>query len=765
MKYTRLIPILLLLSCSVKAQKIGLVLSGGGAKGIAHIGVIQALEDNGIPIDYITGTSIGAIVGGLYAIGYSPAEMMEMIKSKEFDHWKTGTVENKYINFFRKPDYTPEILTTSISLKDSVLDPKKLLPNSILDPIQMNFAFFQITSQATAFCQGDFNKLFVPFRSVASNVNKRKTYIFSSGDVGEAMRASMTFPFVFKALKIGDDLLYDGGIYDNFPVGVMKKAFNPKFMIGSIVDNLNREPEDYDLYGQLQNMIMHPTNDSILPSDGIQMKFNLDDVSLLAFERADSVYKIGYDEAMSQMPAIKSLFSRRVDPFVLNLKRSNFKSHLPALRFKQIEINGVSELQREFMLKVLKQDGSRFFSLEDVKVGYFKLLTGNAIIKEIKPRAIYVDADQAFKLVLDVEINNSIKIAIGANISSSTFNQLYFGVSYEALNELSQMYKGDFYLGRFHNGINLSSRFNLDSKNIPQNFIIQFSASSFNYFQGEKLFYQSELPAYMRQYESYAKLRYNLPLNDGKFEVALGGAFMMDSYLQEKPLAYSSKSYDRSVYGVGSFGLSFEQNALNNKQYPIAGTRRFFHAQYVEGSESYRYPDSIGNVSVTDKPLSYFKIDLALERYTQVKPKIIIGYKGQGVFSNIRALDNYTSSVIQSAAFSPTPHSKTVFNENFRSNKFFAFGVIPIWQFLPAMQLRAELHGFLPLQAIEKGPNREAILTRSSFHIHTLSEVAVVYDLNFVTLSAFVNRYSSPNGNWNFGINVGYLLFNKRFLE
>ena len=173
---------ILLLSCltllPVRAERVGLVMSGGGAKGVAHIGLIQALEDNGIPIDYITGTSIGAVVGGLYAMGYSPAEMMELIKSKEFFNWMNGTVENEYIDFFRMPNPTPEIINASINLRDTTFNTGKILPTSLVNPIQMNFAFLQLTAQYTAQCQGDFNQLFVPFRSVAADVNNRRPTSF-----------------------------------------------------------------------------------------------------------------------------------------------------------------------------------------------------------------------------------------------------------------------------------------------------------------------------------------------------------------------------------------------------------------------------------------------------------------------------------------------------------------------------------------------------------------------------------------------------------
>ena len=123
------------------AQKVGLVLSGGGAKGAAHIGVIKALEENGIPIDYITGTSAGAIVGSLYAMGYTPEEMVELMLSEEFSYWQTGTVENEYKYYFKRPDPTPEFGHFSIDMTDSLQVKASFLPQSLINPIQMNQAF------------------------------------------------------------------------------------------------------------------------------------------------------------------------------------------------------------------------------------------------------------------------------------------------------------------------------------------------------------------------------------------------------------------------------------------------------------------------------------------------------------------------------------------------------------------------------------------------------------------------------------------------
>jgi len=98
---------------SLSAQKVGLVLSGGGAKGVAHIGVIKALEENGIPIDYIAGTSMGAIVGSMYAMGLTPEEMLNIIKSDDFRFWLTGQNEPEYVFYFRNGNVKPTFMEIS----------------------------------------------------------------------------------------------------------------------------------------------------------------------------------------------------------------------------------------------------------------------------------------------------------------------------------------------------------------------------------------------------------------------------------------------------------------------------------------------------------------------------------------------------------------------------------------------------------------------------------------------------------------------------
>ena len=151
-------------------ERVGLVLSGGGAKGIAHVGVIKALEDNDIPIDYVTGTSMGAIVGSFYSCGWSPERMLDLFTSPEFLDWSTGTISKDKIYYYNRPEPTPKWISVNINFKDEEALPYQVIPTSLVSPLPINIEFLKLYSPYTDQCGGNFNNLFVPFRCVASDV-------------------------------------------------------------------------------------------------------------------------------------------------------------------------------------------------------------------------------------------------------------------------------------------------------------------------------------------------------------------------------------------------------------------------------------------------------------------------------------------------------------------------------------------------------------------------------------------------------------------
>ena len=392
---------------TVCAQKVGLVLSGGGAKGLTHIGIIRALEENNIPIDYITGTSMGAIIGSLYAMGYSPDDMEELLKSEDFKRWYSGQIEEKYVYHFKKNVPTPEFFNIRFSFKDSLKNFKpQFLPTSVVNPIQMNLVFVDLYARATASCKGDFDKLFVPFRCIASDVYNKKQLVMRNGDLGDAVRASMSFPFMFKPIEIDNVLAYDGGIYNNFPTDVMRDDFHPDIIIGSVVSTNPTKPKENDLMSQIENMVMQKTDYSIPDSMGILMTFKYDNVSLMDFQRIDELHDIGYNRTISMMDSIKSRIQRRVNLDNIRLRRMVYRSNYPELRFKNIIIDGANPQQQAYIKKEFHSSDNKEFTYENLKEGYFRLLSDN-MISEIIPHAVYNPEDETYDLHLKVKLENN----------------------------------------------------------------------------------------------------------------------------------------------------------------------------------------------------------------------------------------------------------------------------------------------------------------------------------------------------------------------
>ena len=565
--------LLFVLTFQIQAQKVGLVLSGGGAKGLTHIGIIRALEENHIPIDYIAGTSMGAIVGSLYAMGYSPDDMERLLKSDSFKRWYTGNIEEKYIYYFKKNPPTPEFLNIRVSLKNPLHKVKtQFLPSSVVDPLQMNLAFLELFGQATAACNNDFNQLFVPFRCVASDVYNKRPMIFEKGDLGDAVRASMSFPAMFKPIEIDSTLVYDGGIYNNFPVNVMVNDFHPDVIIGSVVSSNPGKPQEGDIMGQLENMIMQKTDYSLPDSLGILMTFKYDNVNLMDFDRFDELHDIGYNRTIQLMDSIKARISRRINYRQLELKRIAYKKNMPELRFREISITGGNEQQKKYIRKEFHSSDHEIFSLEDLRKGYFRLMSDN-MISEIIPHAVYNKVDTTFTLHLKVKIEDDLSLRVGGNVGSNGANQIYVGATYHNLNNFSKEVSLDGQLGQIYNNLQIAGRIDFPT-HIPTSFRLVGSISSFDYFKQEKLFSKGNSPVFNKKKENFVKLLVSMPfLTRQKAEFGIGIGKIQDLYFQNNVIDFNNDKNDISNYTIFGGSVAMDGNTLNSRQYATAGRR------------------------------------------------------------------------------------------------------------------------------------------------------------------------------------------------
>ena len=574
-----------LLLPALQAQTVGLVLSGGGAKGMTHIGIIRALEENNIPIDYITGTSMGAIIGALYAMGYSPDDMEALLRSEDFKRWYSGKVEAKYAYYFKKNLPTPEFFNIRFDFKDS-LNVKPQLPTSMVNPIQMNLVFVELFARATAACNGDFDKLLVPFRCIASDVYNKRQIVLRKGDLGDAVRASMSFPFVFKPIEIDSILAYDGGIYNNFPTDVMRNDFHPDIIIGSVVATNPSKPKENDLMSQIENMVMQKTDYSIPDSIGILMTFKYDDVNLLDFDRFQELHDIGYNRTISMMDSIKSRIYRRVNADNMRLRRLVYRSKLPQLYFQKVYIQGANPQQQVYIQKEFHDEEDEPFSYEEMKRGYFRLLADN-MISEIIPKAIFNEETNMYDLYLKVKMENDFSVRLGGNVSTTSSNQIYMGLGYQNLAYCPKEFTFDGQLGKVYNNVQLMARIDLPT-HVPTSYRLITSISTFDFYKKDKLFSKNDKPSFNSKDERFLKLLIALPfLSNKKAEFGFGIGKLQDNYFQSSVINFEEDRLDKSIYRLMGGAISFYGSTLNSRQYATKGYNEKLIAQIFTGKEKY----------------------------------------------------------------------------------------------------------------------------------------------------------------------------------
>ena len=763
-RFLLFLSVCLLLLPLAQAQKVGLVLSGGGAKGMTHIGIIRALEENNIPIDYITGTSMGAIIGSLYAMGYSPDDMEALLRSEDFKRWYSGQVEPKYGYYFKQNRPTPEFFNIRFSFKDSLHIKPQILPTSMVNPIQMNLVFVELFARATAACNGDFNRLFVPFRCIASDVYNKRPLIMRKGDLGDAVRASMSFPFVFKPIEIDSVLAYDGGIYNNFPTDIMREDFRPGVIIGSVVAANPSKPKENDLMSQLENMIMQKTDYTLPDSLGIIMTFKYYDVSLLDFDRLQELHDIGYNRTISLMDSIKGRIHRRVNAENVRLRRLVYRSNLPQFRFRDIYIEGANPQQQAYIKKEFHDEDHEVFTYEDLKRGYFRLLSDN-MISEIIPHAVYDTESDLYSLHLKVKMEDNFSVRMGGSVSTTSSNQIYLGLGYQNLNYYSKEITLDGQIGKVYNNAQLMAKIDLPTR-IPTSYRLIASLSTFDYYKKDKLFSKNDKPSFNSKDERFVKLMVALPfLANKRAEISIGYGKLQDNYFQSSVINFDKDRSDKSTYNLLGGAIGFYGSTLNARQYATKGYFEKLVAQVFSGKERF-IPGNPTETSVTTKDRqSWLQISYMKYAYHTMSPKFTLGWMAEMLYSSKNFSENYTATMLQAADFSPTPHSKLMYNEAFRANQFLAAGVKPIFVLNDMFQFRSEFYGFMPIFPIKKNALNKAYYGKAFSRFEYMGEISVICQLPFGAISAYVNHYSSPKKEWNVGLTLGWQLFNYRFIE
>lgn len=741
-------------------QKVAVVLSGGGSRGAAHVGVLKALEENNIPIDYIIGTSIGAFVGGLYAAGYSPSEIEKLLTSAVVKRWSSGNPNPQFNYFYKKGDPDASWISLDFDFNKSLY---KILPSSLVSTTEMDFTMMSLFAGPSAAAGQNFDSLFIPFRCVAADIDASQAVTLANGDLGKAVRASLTFPLFFKPLRVDGRLLFDGGMYNNFPHDVANEVFNPDFIIGSKVSKNYPSPDPDDVVSQIQKMLMTDADFNLAVENGIIIAPELVKPSLTDFSSAAEFIQIAYEETLRRMPEIKEKISDFRTPEEVNNNRNRFKDRIQPLFIDSVNTDQRTKNEAIYLKKIFFHQ-YQTVTLKDVEKSYYNIATDGHFEMGM-PSLTLNSKNQKYYLDLDLKKEDRFNILFGGNLSSRLANMAFVELNYKYLFTQGLKLKTNVYFGRFYTSLLLGFRLESPSKT-PFYLDGNLVYNHFNYFKSDNHFFGDITPSYLIENENYARITGGVPTSvKGKLEAGITFGSLDDNYYQTNQFSREDTA-DVTKFRFTSGGLSLELNSLNRKLYPSSGARFLVEGHLVSGTEDF-YSGSLSSEqnSVENIRHDWVRLRLVWENYFKKIGRVKFGFYGELSLSTQDFFTNYTSSLLVAPSFQHVPESKTIFLPNYRAHHYGVGGITAIVIITKNLDVRLENYLLQPYQQIFRDADNQPFYGDEFANRYYMGSAAVVYQTFLGPVSFSVNYFDNPEDKVFFALNIGYLIFNKRALN
>lgn len=738
-------------------QKVGLVLSGGGAKGMTHIGVIKALEENSIPIDFICGTSIGAIVGGLYAAGYSPDEIENFFCSAEFENIIAGKLDDKYYYYFKKQELNSAWVQFNFDLDSSIFTPNLSL--NLVSPYQMDFVFMEFLAKSDYISKNNFDSLFVPFRCIATDVSNGVEVVLDSGSLKDAVRASMTYPIYFNPIRINGNLMYDGGILNNFPINIMCDVFDADYIIGVSVSNPELSSTEDNLIVTLTNMIVEKEHTNVFCKEGIIIKPNTPNLNIIDFTQAQNLIKIGYLALMDSLSIIQEKVQRRVSPDLVCEKRKEYNNKGNEILIGKAKVMGLNPSQSIFIENIIL-DKNEIITLEELKSRYFKIILEDKI-KHIYPYLVYDSVANYYEIILQATPVKPFHANFGGYISANAYTTLFLQLQYKYLGLQSIDAGLDAYFGRFYNSLVVSTR--LDYFKTPMFYqLVKVGYNRWNYFNTYRSFIGGETPSYLIHEETFFDYSLAFPIAN---KAKLYGGFTV---MHTNDRYYQSNVYlKEDIYDINQFnGISpfivFEYNTSDYLFFTTEGLHLKVRFDYFEGSEI----DIPGSTSLRTERLSknhgWFNINAIVHKTFAFGKWYSFGLKGHVAWSNLPLFASYNATKLRSNFFGPTHESNIAYLPAYRDPCFVAIGLNNTFILYKNLQFRVEGYYFQPIITIVKqvdyNPAYNKYFTRNAF----MAYASLAYTTKFGPISLNLSWYSHNDPNFMYNLSFGYLIFNNK---
>ena len=581
--------------------KIGLVLSGGGAKGIAHVGFLRVMEEAGIHPDYISGTSMGSLVGALYAIGFTVDSIQSLIEHQDWSEVLSNKMNFRRVNMEEKPEYGEYLAELPFH------GWKPSLPSGAIKGQELELLFEKLTISAAK--DTSFDQFYIPYRAVATDLLTGKAYVFKDGPLSLAMRSSMSIPTIMQPVKKDSMLLVDGGLVENFPVSVVLDM-GADIVIG-VYTGGQLLPEE-----QLTSLLAILKQSSMMGGilDAQKQRKNVDiyiepylnDMSAADFNKYAEFYKRGYDAALKKKPELMALAEY--------MKQFNVKPKPRPVLTDSIYISSINyskiekKKYRQLVKKTLESDTNVYIRTSDIK-DKIERLYGTRMFRKV---GYYFETDSTnnHKIVYDVIPREAKHLNIALSYRNESKIGLIADLSFR--NVLIPMSKLDFKVRisefpaakiRYFTYLDYGTRFG--------------TSISYNFYVNDMPVYDNrKLNSQFTRSMSYLKAKFSFfPGINSSFNIF--GRYEGMNYKKVISPEFASFS---NIKNIGWFaGLSYELNTFNDKYFTTSG----MHIAVVAESNFATMQTYVVDAdTLAANPGFPSKFDLEEETFTQISLQV-----------------------------------------------------------------------------------------------------------------------------------------------
>lgn len=733
---------------AIERPKIGLVLSGGGAKGLAHVGVLKAIDEAGLTIDYISGTSMGAIIAAMYAAGYSGEEIEEASRNIDWTSLMSGSVDFLDISIEEKENY--ENYSINVPLKGFKMSPF----TGVKEPQEVMLKFAEVFFPV--YKTKKFDQLDIPFRCIAADLSNGDAVVIKEGDLAFAVRSSMAIPGVFEATNYGETKLVDGGIVRNFPVRDVKDM-GADFVIGVNLFSGLYEPHDLttavDVLMQIANF--RDANDLIDEKRQCDMVIEPDvtDYSAASFGSSDKILAIGDSVGKDFYPLFKQLADSLHNHYGLEYStKERLPQYSDSVVIKSFDIVGLSNTTQDLLMHNLNLKIGESYTVQQLNDAFRKAYSSQ-YYTNLTYELIPLDDENGVSLKCNVEEYPLSSLKIGLSYNTFTNASLILGYSHKNLT-------GERSTIDFKVALSESFRFKIGNK-------LYFGDKYNHHFDAYYDFSMFEMPIYKSNHKTHV---YDYRRND--LAIQVGHIFSKKSEMLVK-IGYESLSISPDVSEISDkndtikiqreildgkikntyFNLKYHYNTLNRKQLPQKGIS-FETNLNVAIKPKYNFENTSDSIMNTIKDRNtIFRLKSELSMYQQINER-------SSVIEHISLVTSYGKQ---------TEVQKTALGgcNKFLPNHVSFYGLTTAQMLVESVvavkvglqhRIVDELYGILHLNAATTFNRIDDYIEKKYFKEDSyFYGVGATLAYNFSYLPFELTLMYSPDYKFNVSVNVGFL--------